>query len=133
MSTALIRSLLDVPILYGGSVKPDNAASLLGEPDVAGALVGGASLDTDSFTEICLSASIIPRSARRSRRLGLAAPGPGNAVELAATPVFDALLERFPHSQLDASGEAVGLPDGQMGNSRSVTSRSAPGGSSTRI
>ncbi len=48
---------------------------------------------------------------------GLAAPGPGNAVELAMTPVFDALRERYPHSQLDASGQAVGLPDGQMGNS----------------
>jgi 2,3-bisphosphoglycerate-independent phosphoglycerate mutase len=48
---------------------------------------------------------------------GLAPPGPGNAVELADTPVFDALLERFPHTQLAASGEAVGLPPGQMGNS----------------
>ena len=57
---AFIRGLLDVPILYGGSVKPDNAAALLGEPDVAGALVGGASLDVDSFAEICLSASNIP-------------------------------------------------------------------------
>ena len=48
---------------------------------------------------------------------GLAPRGPGNAVELADTPVFDALLERFPHTQLAASGEAVGLPPGQMGNS----------------
>jgi 2,3-bisphosphoglycerate-independent phosphoglycerate mutase len=48
---------------------------------------------------------------------GLAPPGPGNAVELADTPVFDSLLERFPHSTLKASGEAVGLPPGQMGNS----------------
>ena len=48
---------------------------------------------------------------------GIAPPGPGNAVELADTPVFDALLERFPHTQLGASGEAVGLPPGQMGNS----------------
>jgi 2,3-bisphosphoglycerate-independent phosphoglycerate mutase len=48
---------------------------------------------------------------------GLAPPGPGNAVELAETPVFDALVERFPHTTLKASGEAVGLPPGQMGNS----------------
>jgi 2,3-bisphosphoglycerate-independent phosphoglycerate mutase len=48
---------------------------------------------------------------------GLAPPGPGNAVELADTPVFDGLLERFPHTTLKASGEAVGLPPGQMGNS----------------
>ena len=48
---------------------------------------------------------------------GLASPGPGNAVDLANTPVFDALLERYPHTTLAASGEAVGLPSGQMGNS----------------
>jgi triosephosphate isomerase len=50
---AFIRSLLDVPILYGGSVKPDNAAELLAQADVDGALVGGASLDVDSFVAIC--------------------------------------------------------------------------------
>jgi len=50
---ALIRTLIDAPILYGGSVKPENAAVLLGEPDVDGALVGGASLDIDSFAAIC--------------------------------------------------------------------------------
>ena len=48
---------------------------------------------------------------------GIAPPGPGNAVELARTPVFDMLWERFPHGTLAASGEAVGLPPGQMGNS----------------
>jgi 2,3-bisphosphoglycerate-independent phosphoglycerate mutase len=48
---------------------------------------------------------------------GLAPPGPGNAVELAHTPVFDRLWAEYPHSQLVASGEAVGLPAGQMGNS----------------
>jgi 2,3-bisphosphoglycerate-independent phosphoglycerate mutase len=48
---------------------------------------------------------------------GCAPPGPGNAVELAETPVFDALWTRFPHTTLDASGAAVGLPEGQMGNS----------------
>jgi 2,3-bisphosphoglycerate-independent phosphoglycerate mutase len=48
---------------------------------------------------------------------GCAPPGPGNAVELAGTPVFDALWARYPHTTLKASGEAVGLPAGQMGNS----------------
>src|SRR4051812_2222963 len=48
---------------------------------------------------------------------GCAPPGPGNAVELADTPVFDGLWERYPHTTLEASGAAVGLPEGQMGNS----------------
>ncbi|MGH3036231.1 MAG: 2,3-bisphosphoglycerate-independent phosphoglycerate mutase [Gaiellaceae bacterium] len=48
---------------------------------------------------------------------GCAPPGPGNAVELAETPVFDALWQRYPHTTLRASGEDVGLPPGQMGNS----------------
>ncbi len=48
---------------------------------------------------------------------GCAPPGPGNAIELADTPVFDRLWREFPHSTLTASGEAVGLPPGQMGNS----------------
>jgi triosephosphate isomerase (TIM) len=54
---AFVRSLLDVPVLYGGSVKPDNAAELLALPDVDGALVGGASLDVDSFVAICRAAA----------------------------------------------------------------------------
>jgi triosephosphate isomerase (TIM) len=53
----LIKSLLDVPVLYGGSVKPDNAGELLAQPDIDGALVGGASLDVDSFIAICQAAS----------------------------------------------------------------------------
>jgi 2,3-bisphosphoglycerate-independent phosphoglycerate mutase len=48
---------------------------------------------------------------------GCAPPGPGNAVELADTPTFDRLWRTFPHTTLDASGPAVGLPAGQMGNS----------------
>ena len=54
---AFIKGLLDVPVLYGGSVKPDNAAELLAQPDVDGALVGGASLDVESFAAICLAAT----------------------------------------------------------------------------
>jgi 2,3-bisphosphoglycerate-independent phosphoglycerate mutase len=48
---------------------------------------------------------------------GLAPAGPGNAISLANTPVFDALWERYPHTTLTTCGRAVGLPDGQMGNS----------------
>src|SRR6266511_2066692 len=54
---AFIKGLLDVPVLYGGSVKPENAAELLELPAVDGALVGGASLDVESFAAICLSAT----------------------------------------------------------------------------
>jgi triosephosphate isomerase len=53
-----IKSVLDVPVLYGGSVKPDNAAELMSQPAVDGALVGGASLDVDSFAAICRNASL---------------------------------------------------------------------------
>jgi 2,3-bisphosphoglycerate-independent phosphoglycerate mutase len=48
---------------------------------------------------------------------GLAPDGPGNAISLADTPVFDRLWAEHPHTQLTAMGEAVGLPAGQMGNS----------------
>ncbi|HEX3736660.1 MAG TPA: 2,3-bisphosphoglycerate-independent phosphoglycerate mutase, partial [Solirubrobacterales bacterium] len=48
---------------------------------------------------------------------GLAPPGPGNAVSLAETPVFDRLWARYPHTELSAQGPDVGLPVGQMGNS----------------
>ena len=54
---AFIKGLLDVPVLYGGSVKPENAGELLGQQDVDGALVGGASLDVESFAAICLAAT----------------------------------------------------------------------------
>ena len=105
-----------MPVLYGGSVKPENAAELAAQPDVDGALVGGASLDR----------GIVRRDLPRSFPLvalvildgwGCAPPGPGNAVALADTPVFDRLWQRYPHTTLDASGEAAGLPPGQMGNS----------------
>jgi len=58
---AFIRSLLDRPVLYGGSVKPENAAELLAQPDVGGALVGGASLDAGSFAAICAAGAGAPR------------------------------------------------------------------------
>ena len=56
---AFVKSLLDVPVLYGGSVKPDNAEELLAQADVDGALVGGGSLDPDSFASICRTAATI--------------------------------------------------------------------------
>jgi triosephosphate isomerase (TIM) len=60
---AFLRSVYPVErILYGGSVKPDNAEELLAQPDVDGALVGGASLDADSFAAICLTAARLSRS-----------------------------------------------------------------------
>ncbi len=52
-----IKALLDRPVLYGGSVKPENAAELLSQPSIDGALVGGASLEPDSFAAICRAAS----------------------------------------------------------------------------
>ncbi|MDX6450188.1 MAG: triosephosphate isomerase [Gaiellaceae bacterium] len=52
-----IKSVLDLPVLYGGSVKPENAAELMSQPAVDGALVGGASLDVESFAAICRASS----------------------------------------------------------------------------
>ena len=52
-----IKGLLDRPVLYGGSDKPENAAELLSQPSIDGALVGGASLEPDSFAAICRAAS----------------------------------------------------------------------------
>jgi triosephosphate isomerase len=54
---AFVKSLLEVPVLYGGSVRPGNAGELCAERDIDGALVGGASLDLESFAEICRAAS----------------------------------------------------------------------------
>ena len=54
---AFVKAILDVPVLYGGSVKPENAAELLAQPDVDGALVGGASLEVESFAAICAAAA----------------------------------------------------------------------------
>ena len=56
---ALIKTILDVPVLYGGSVKPENAEELLSQSDVDGALVGGASLEIESFAAICEAAARI--------------------------------------------------------------------------
>lgn len=57
---AFVKNLVGVRVLYGGSVKSENADELLSLPAVDGALVGGASLDVDSFTAICQSAAYTP-------------------------------------------------------------------------
>jgi triosephosphate isomerase len=54
---AYIKSIDDTPVLYGASVKPETAAELMAQPDVDGALVGGASLDGAEFATICLVAT----------------------------------------------------------------------------
>ena len=62
MIRAELRDLYDadvadsVRVLYGGSVKPDNAKELFAQPDIDGGLVGGASLEADSFSAIVMSA-----------------------------------------------------------------------------
>jgi triosephosphate isomerase len=56
---AFVKSFLDRPVLYGGSVKPENAEEHHSQPDVDGALVGGASLDVESFVAICETAARI--------------------------------------------------------------------------
>ena len=117
-------------ILYGGSVKPDNAAELLALPDVDGALVGGASLDAESFAAI-VAAGRLMAIRRRAQQLpapcaaliildgwGIAPDGPGNAVSLATQPVFDELWDAYPHTQLTACGRAVGPARGSDGQLR---------------
>ena len=63
---AFIRSLISkiqvdlaktIRILYGGSMKPENAQALLAMPDIDGGLIGGASLEVESFLNICKAAS----------------------------------------------------------------------------
>ncbi len=109
-------------------MRPDNIDELMAQPDIDGVLVGGASLKVDSFARIVRFAAALARMKtdggdRRRAALvildgwGCAPAGPGNAISLARTPVWDALWARYPHVLLEASGEAVGLPAGVMGNS----------------
>ena len=58
---AIVKSVLDRPVLYGGSAKPENVEELFREPDVDGALVGGASLVVDTFAAICALAAAAGR------------------------------------------------------------------------
>ena len=117
-------------ILYGGSVKPENAAELLALPDVDGALVGGASLEAESFAEIVAAARAmsvprgpaaaaravrVPDRARRlgarrarARQRGLARAHAGLRRAVGSLPAHDAARPAAARS---------GLPEGQMGNS----------------
>ena len=122
-------------------MKPENAADLLSEDDIDGGLIGGASLTVEDFAAILAAAGVVTTPLVCLVILdgwGLAPPGPGNAVELADTPTFDRLWAAYPHTQLDASGRAVGLPDGQMGNSEvghtnlGAGTRRAPGSRADR-
>ena len=62
---------------------------------------------------------------------GIGQPDANNAVHVAATPCFDELMQQHPNATLTTHGEAVGLPEGQMGNSE-VDTNIAPGASCTR-
>ena len=57
---------------------------------------------------------------------GYAPPSNANAISLARKPTYDQLLHDYPNTLIHTSGRYVGLPDGQMGNSESATSTSAP-------
>ena len=59
---------------------------------------------------------------------GIGDQGKDDVIFNTPTPYWDSLLATYPHSQLQASGENVGLPDGQMGNSEVGTQRLAEGG-----
>ena len=111
-----------VRILYGGSVKPANAAELLGQPDIDGALVGGASLDPADFAAIVKAAGLTdcrsPRSPWSSSTAGgWPSRAPATRSRSPRRRSSTASGSGFPHTQLSAQGRDVGLPDGQMGNS----------------
>ena len=116
----------EVPILYGGSCTPQNAPDLFAQPDVDGALVGGASLDAGSFAAIVRAAAEQPAMTDRPPRpvvlcvldgFGIGDDPRRNALLAARMPAWHALTADWPTCRLEASGEAVGLPAGQMGNS----------------
>ena len=115
----VIKGLIDVPVLYGGSVKPENAAELLAQPAVDGALVGGASLDLDSFAAICRAAS--PRSARHPRRLRLCSARPGQRGRTRGDAGVRPPVARVPAHDDRGVGEAAGLPPGRWATARSAT------------
>lgn len=105
---------------YGGSVKPDNIASFMAQPNIDGALVGGASLDAGSFAQLV---NYQHEDAPKPVVLmvldgwGLGKDDLGNAIRWTNTPHYDALMAKYPNGRLRCSGEDVGLPEGQQGNS----------------
>ena len=121
-----------VRILYGGSVKPDNAAELLAQPDIDGALVGGASLDPDDFARDRRGGRMIPTGRRRlpvpSLALvvldgwGLAPAGPGNAIALGRHADLRRALGALPaHAALRPAGATSACPTGRWATPRSGT------------
>ena len=120
----------EVPILYGGSCTPDNAAEFFAEPDVDGALVGGASLNAERL-RADRAAGASKRAGERGRRSAAARRAvrarrlrPRRTTRRATRSCRrgcrpgSASPPSGPPARLEASGEAVGLPAGQMGNSR---------------
>ena len=106
-------------IQYGGSMKPENAAELLAQPDIDGGLIGGASLDAEPFLAIVAAARHDARRSRWSCSTAGGSPRPGRATPSSSPrrPCSTGSGPRWPHTTLEASGRAVGLPDGQQGNS----------------
>ena len=122
-------------VLYGGSAKPDNAGELIAQPDIDGFLVGGASLEPESFAAIVeaargdatrsrWSSSTASGSPSRARATPSRSPTRRSSTSCGAT---------YDTTTLTACGEAVGLPAGADGQlARSATSTSAPAPSSSR-
>ena len=117
----LIKALHDTRVLYGGSVKPENAAELMAQPAVDGALVGGASLEPASFAAICRAARREPRRlaarhARDPRRLGHRAARARERRRARADTRLRRPRRPLPaHAARAPPGAAVGLPDGPDG------------------
>ena len=114
--TSSSRTLLDVPVLYGGSVKPENAAELLAQSAVDGALVGGASLDPGSFEAICRG-SVELVTLVILDGWGCAPPGPGECGRARRHAGLRPALARVPARDAQGfrrGGRAPEGPDGQL-------------------
>ena len=118
-----------IRILYGGSVKPDNAAEILAQPDVDGALVGGASLDPKGLVEISCGRGVVTFDRAVLVVLdgwGLAEPGPGQrhrAGRHAGVRRAVGALAAHHARHLRAGRRAARGPDGQLGGRASEPGR----------
>ena len=149
---AFVRALVEgfdkaagraVRILYGGSLKPDNAAELLALPDVDGALVGGASLEPESLRrdrrggrragDESAPPRPCPGGARHPRRLGPRARGPRQRGRAGRHAGVRQALGRAPAHDADrAWARASACRGGRWATPRSATSTSAPARSCRR-